>query len=173
MGRDNEQSGRRGYRGQGRGQGRFTSRGRRKAGFKPHDRDLKFYPQGAANDAKGGATFDTIKQHIVQQVQRTYKNGIDIAQTLKTEVMVDLDVIEPVRKISTKNDAVQRHAEQEGFDIKYKMSIGEHLKRVNQLEENLTKAYALIFSSYCSRTMQIRVEEHPDFSSVIENNPIE
>jgi hypothetical protein len=35
------------------------------------------------------------------------------------------------------------------------------------------KAYALIFSTYCNKTMQNRIEEHPDFESTIRDDPIE
>jgi len=34
------------------------------------------------------------------------------------------------------------------------------------------KAYALIYSNYCNRTMQVRIEEHRDFESTIQNDPI-
>jgi hypothetical protein len=37
----------------------------------------------------------------------------------------------------------------------------------------LTKAYALIFSTYCNKTMQNRVEEHPEFETTIRDDPIE
>jgi uncharacterized glyoxalase superfamily protein PhnB len=37
----------------------------------------------------------------------------------------------------------------------------------------LKKAYALISSTYCNKTMQNRVEEHPKFESIIRNDPIE
>ena len=37
----------------------------------------------------------------------------------------------------------------------------------------MVKAYTLIFSSYCNKTMQNRIEEHPDFESKIQDNPIE
>ncbi len=37
----------------------------------------------------------------------------------------------------------------------------------------MTKAYALIFSTYCNKTMQNRVEEHPEFETTIRDDPIE
>jgi hypothetical protein len=35
------------------------------------------------------------------------------------------------------------------------------------------KAYALIFSTYCNKTMQNPIEEHPEFETVIRQDPIE
>ena len=71
-------------------------------------------------------------------------------------------------KTTIKNDAKQGEIkkyrmEQSGLDITYKSKLDEHIKRVNMLKVNLVKAYALIYSQYCSKTMQHRVEEDPDF----------
>ena len=35
------------------------------------------------------------------------------------------------------------------------------------------KAYALIFSTYCHKTMQNLIEEHPDYKTMIRDGPIE
>ena len=41
------------------------------------------------------------------------------------------------------------------------------------LDQNLTKAYALIFSTYCRKAMQLRIKEHPSFETTIQDDPIE
>ena len=41
------------------------------------------------------------------------------------------------------------------------------------LEEGMSKAYAVIFNNYCTRAMQNRIEEHLNFKTKIENDPIE
>ena len=41
------------------------------------------------------------------------------------------------------------------------------------LEEGMSKAYAVIFNNYCTRAMQNRIEEHPDFETKIKDDPIE
>ena len=117
-------------------------------------------------------TCDTVKDHIVQHVQKMHKNGIDIAELLKKEEMKDLSVLVPRRKVSVASDA-SRQVEQDGFDIIHKVEAQEHLKRVQQLEENKTKAHALIFSMCCNRVMQLRIEEHVDYESKIKNDPFE
>ena len=40
-------------------------------------------------------------------------------------------------------------------------------------DNNLNKAYALIFSTYCNKTMQDRIEEHPDYENTIRDDQIE
>ena len=117
-------------------------------------------------------THDTVKDHVVQCVQKMHKNGIDIAKSLKKEEMKDLSILVPRRKVSVASDA-SRQVEQDGFDIVHKVEAQEHLKRVQQLEENKTKACALIFSTYCNRVMQSHIEEHVDYESKIKNDPFE
>jgi hypothetical protein len=36
----------------------------------------------------------------------------------------------------------------------------------------MPKAYSLIYSTYCTTTMQARIEEHKDYESTIKNDPI-
>jgi hypothetical protein len=59
------------------------------------------------------------------------------------------------------------------MDILYQAELERYLDRKDTLEQNLTKAYALIFSTYCNKTMQNRIEEHPKFESIIRDDPIE
>jgi hypothetical protein len=56
---------------------------------------------------------------------------------------------------------------------KLEAELERYLERKDTLEQNLTKAYALIFSTYCNKTMQNWIEEHPDYESMIRDNPIE
>ena len=133
---------------------------------------MKFYPHTVGSQQQS-VTYDTVKDHIVQYVQKTYKNGIDIAESLEKESMKDLTTMSPTRQVSSKTDADEKKVEQDGYDIVYKVEIQEHLKRVQQLEENKTKTYALVYSTYCNRVMQLRVEEHVDYESKIKNDPIE
>jgi hypothetical protein len=59
------------------------------------------------------------------------------------------------------------------MDIMYQAKLERYLERKDALEQNLTKAYALIFSTYCNKTMQNRIEEHPDYETTIRDDPIE
>jgi hypothetical protein len=44
--------------------------------------------------------------------------------------------------------------QQAGMDILYQAKLERSLDRKDTLEQNLTKAYALIFSTHCNKTMQ-------------------
>ena len=125
-------------------------------------KEYKFYPHTVGSQQQS-VTYDTVKDHIIQYVQKTYKNGIDIAESLEKEVLKDLTPLEPTRKISVNADAAAKQLEQDGFDIEFKVKIEEHLKRVQQLEENTTKAYALIYSNYCNRVSYPKRHGRPFF----------
>jgi hypothetical protein len=58
------------------------------------------------------------------------------------------------------------------MDILYQAKLERFLDRKNMLEQNLTKAYALIFSTDCNKTMQNQIEEHPELESVICDDPM-
>ena len=60
-----------------------------------------------------------------------------------------------------------------GLDIIYQAQITRYIERVETLDQNLTRAYALIYSTYCNRTLQNRIEEHPNFETTIRDNLIE
>ena len=66
-----------------------------------------------------------------------------------------------------------RKIEQEGYDILYTAEVQNYMDRKNTLETNLGRAYALFLSTYCNGMMQHCIEEHPDFESTIQNDPIE
>ena len=80
---------------------------------------------------------------------------------------------EPKRGISELDDAAKAQVEQSGMDIKYQEELRQYLDRKDNLRQGLYKAYALIFTNYCTRAMQARVEEQPKYDTKIKNNPIE
>ena len=171
---------------QGRGRGRFQGRrggragrggGRGHQGSTPRtytpaakQQEKIFAPhvQGKAQ----AATYATVKDTVVQYIQKTFRDGNDIAQSLKDGKVIDLSGEEPQRLISNADDMETAQLEQGGLDIKYQEELRRFLDRKDNLRQGLTKAYALIFSTYCNRTMQSRIEEHPDFESKIDNDPI-
>ena len=66
-----------------------------------------------------------------------------------------------------------RKIEQDGYDILHTAEVQNYMDRKITLDTNLGKAYALILSTYCNGMMQYHIEEHPDFESMIQNDPID
>ena len=165
MGRDNKG---RGHGGRGRGRGK--SSGRRDTNTKPAE--MKFLPHTTGAN-KLIATYETVKTHIEQYVQKTYKHGQDIAESLRELKKKDLSGAMPVRQMSMyveASDERLRKIEQEGYDVLYTAEVQNYMDRKNTLETNLGRAYALILSTYCNGTMQHRIEEHPEFDSKIQDD---
>jgi hypothetical protein len=133
---------------------------------------MKFFPHGSGNRGQT-VTYATVKDHIVSFVQRSYKYGKDTAVSLRDLEKYDLDKECPVRKLTTAATTDLKRIEQDGFDMIYQAEIKQHLERVTYLKDNLDKAYALIFGTYCSKAIQSQIEEHPDFESTICDDPIE
>ena len=164
----------RGGRGRGRnpGRGRNGSSGRTNGNqAKTKERELKFSPlqyQGKTTVA----TYATTRDALIQHIQKTYRGGIDVAKSLEDMKTVDLTQEEPQRTISAETDPAVRLVDQAGLDIKYQEQLRRHLDRKYALREGLNKAYTLIFTTYCTKMMQSRIEEHPDFHMSLKNEPI-
>ena len=140
--------------GRGRGRSRYGGRGKGRSNANPKKSDnkkpeMKFYPHAVGAQSQS-VTFDTVKDCIVQNVQKTCDHGIDIAESLEKESSKDLTALTPVRSLSVNADADTKKQEQEGFDMTCKAEIEECIKRKLKLEQNQTKAYALIYSNHCN-----------------------
>lgn len=60
---------------------------------------MKFAPQ--AQGILKYHTFATVKESLVQYVQRTFEQGFDVARSLEDEEVIDLDQYEPVLNTSS------------------------------------------------------------------------
>ena len=127
---------------------------------------MKFYTHGSGKQQQL-MTYTTVKDHIVKFVQKTYKNGQDIAISLRNLQKVHLTGERLRRGELTSPDANKARMEQISLDIVYHAQLTRYIERVETLDQNLTRAYALIYSTYCNGTLQNRIEEHPNFETVI------
>ena len=155
----------------GRGRGRGGKGGHGGRSSSSNGPEMKFYPHGSGKGQS--VTYATVKDHIINYVQRTYRHGKDVALSLRNLEKEDLSTIRPQRMVSTNDDVTVKAVEQAGLDIDYQEEMKQFLDRKRALDENLDKAYALIFGTYCSKSIQSRVEEHPEFETKIRDNPIE
>ena len=164
-GRGNTRSGRggRGHTRPGRGSSRTKSQ--------PTDyKDMKFTPSIPGKPQV--YTYSTVKEHVIQIIQKSFKSSEDIAKALKDLQEVDFTSNRPVRSVSTLSERGAKQIEQDGFNIDYQEALRLHLQRESDYWTNKYKAYSLIFEQYCSKAMKSRVEEHIEFQSRINDNPI-
>ena len=124
MGREQSNRGRgrfqsaRGGRG-GRGHGRrFQAPTPRTQNLNTKPVELKFAPHVHGKGQQ--ATYATVKDAIIQFVQKTFKDGMDVAQSLEDGKAIDLIPDKPKRKISEQTDEQKATLEQEEFDMDFK-----------------------------------------------------
>ena len=76
----------------GRGRGRFGGRGngQRSAGWSSNlsTQEVKFAPQGYGKGPH--ASYSTVKDAIIKHIQKNYKNGQEVAKSIKQMSLVDL-----------------------------------------------------------------------------------
>ena len=137
--------------------------------------ELKFAPHTPGKPQK--VTYDSLRDQILLQIQKSYKNGQDIADALRlnvdaepgtkpTRVMVTIEASD----VASEEKKMMKQMEQAGNDLEYKEHLRMYNSRVEVYKENRVKAYALIFG-YCNKTMQHRIEETGYFETTIRNDP--
>lgn len=131
-----------------------------------------FEPHGTGSRTQS-MTFTSVKEYIVLKVQKIYDHGADIAATIRDGEKLDLDDMKPKGEISKKVNDDEKAAEQKLFDTILEKEVEEFVRRKQALSNNMKKAYAMIFQEHCSRTMQIRIKEHPEFETKIQDDPVE
>ena len=80
-GRGNYHGGRSG-RGSGRSGGRGNNNNNNRSGGTGKD-EMKFVPQYSGKQQI--VTYDTVKDHVILQIQKNYKHGSDIAKAIRDE----------------------------------------------------------------------------------------
>jgi hypothetical protein len=105
-------------------------------------------------------------------VQKSFRNGKDVADSKREMDRIDMTSKIPIRRISGATNTNDRVTEEEGYNILYKAEIDMYTKRKHKLEDNMNKTYSLIYLQHCNKTIQDRIHAHPDFETKIENDPI-
>jgi hypothetical protein len=132
---------------------------------------MKFVPNRIGKERQT-VTYQMVKDYIIQLVQKSFRNGKDVADSLRRMEKIGMAKHMLTRKISQKT-GTDKVTEQEGSDMLYKAEINNYTKRRHEFEDNINKTYSLIFLQHFNKTIQDRITGHPEFESKIENDPIE
>jgi hypothetical protein len=159
-----------GRNGNNRGKGNQDGKPRNNTGSNK-TLEMKLVPHGIGKDRQT-VTYQTVKDYIIQLVQKSFRNGKDVADSLRRMEKIDMTKNMPTRKIS-RETGTDKGMEQEGFDMLYKVEIDIYTKRKHEFKDNMNKVYSLIFLQHCNKMIQDRITGHPEFMSKIENDPIE
>jgi hypothetical protein len=84
---------------------------------------MKFIPHGIGKEFRQTATYQTVKDYIIPVVQKSFRNGKDVADSIRKMEKIDMITKIPVRKVSGASAADDKATEQEGYDILYKAEI--------------------------------------------------
>jgi hypothetical protein len=75
-------------------------------------------------------------------------------------------------QFSTESDPLLKAQENRQFKLEYKADLDEYMKQKRMYDNNLFKAYALIWEQ-CAKAMQNKIVARSDFKNKIYNDPIE
>jgi hypothetical protein len=166
----------------GRGYGRGRTSGGRGNGGRHGGRSTttnnKFSKTWTKKETKFGpfvpnkappATYASVKDAIILQFTKT--NDHDVADSL--EGMSKITITKPTRILSIKTDKDEQDQEQAGLDIDYSGEMDDYRARKKALDKGMRQAYSIIFTDFCTKEMQTKIEEHRDFTTIIRNDPIE
>jgi hypothetical protein len=79
---------------------------------------MKFVLHGIGKDRQT-VTYQTVKDYIIQLVQKSFRNGKDVADSLRKMQKIDMTKNMPTRKFS-RVTGTDKAMEQEGYDMLYK-----------------------------------------------------
>lgn len=132
------------------------------------------YNIGSSSQA---SDYETTTDFVINHIKKTYESGRDIANALETLTPVNTALWRPSLQVSVipgnDDDAVaQRELEDKEFEMIFKNEVSWYGKRMQQYEDNLVKAYALL-REQCSPLMWNKIKTSKEFRIKIMDDPIE
>jgi len=128
-----------------------------------------YYYLGSSAQA---SDYESTTSFVINYIKKTFKKGNDIATALKKLEHPDTDEWRVKLRKSEAEDEETREAENEQFRMEFKSDYEKYQARVDTYNENLVKAYALLWER-CNKGMKDKIEDRKNFSSEIENDPVE
>ena len=116
--------------------------------------------------------FETTSEFMINHVKKTFDRGNDVAEALRLLRKPDTSVWKPSLSFSTQESIVLKTHEDRQYELEYKADLDEYMKRKRMYDNNLFKAYALIWER-CAKEMQIKIVSRKDFEQQVYNDPIE
>ena len=120
--------------------------------------------------AKQASDYDTATEFLINYIKKMYDYGNDIGTSLEELQPVETMTWKPKMQVSEDKDATVKALEDKQFEIEFKADYDVYRKRLQILENNQTKAYALLWER-CAKSMKNKIESRSDFDK-IKNNPI-
>jgi hypothetical protein len=116
------------------------------------------------------AAFVTVKDALIRTIAMSFR--CNVATSLERMTKVDLIGEMPVPEVSAKQGKAEKMREQMMFDADYNCRVKLRKKRESIFEEEMIKAYDLIFDDFCTEEMQLLVENHAESNPNFRGDPI-
>jgi hypothetical protein len=159
--------GHRGGRG-GRGGGRSTPGTSLKEAKKKKSIEDYFFYVGSSKQA---SDFETTSEFLVNYVKKTFDRGNDVAEALRTLTPENTELWKPTLQFSAATEDTKIKQENRQHQLEYKANLDEFMRRKRSYDDNLFKAYALIWER-CAKAMQNKIMATSNFENEIYNDPI-
>ena len=137
-------------------------------GSKP--RELKFYLHDS-EARKYSESYDKIRKHIILKIQENFQHSLDVTESLEDGKKKAFTV--PKKKKSTNADAELKKIEDHDNHCLWLEDYKWYQKDIRRFDEEWARAYALIWKGFCSKEVQVALEEMSDFRTKIRNDPLE
>ena len=134
-------------------------------------REFLFMTHDAAK--KNGQTFAKISDAALLELQSTLPHGLYIVKSLRalTKVLPPAPSLDP-STVGTPGSA-ERARDEKQREIMYTVQCTAYQKDLKKFDQDFDKAYGILSNKYCSKEMRRVLEELPEFTTVIRDNPIE
>jgi hypothetical protein len=130
--------------------------------------DYFFY----VGSSKQASDFETTSEFLINYVKKTFDRGNDVAEALRILAPTDTEMWKPTLQFSASTDVNVEKQENRQYELEYKADLDEYMRRKRSYNDNLFKAYALVWER-CAKAMQNKIMAISDFETRIYNNPIE
>ena len=78
---------------------------------------------------KQASDYETTAEFLINYIQRTFEEGFDIAEALRTLQELDTTKWAPTLQVSNADDETTREIEKQQFDVLYKADVDEAVLR--------------------------------------------
>ena len=118
-------------------------------------------------------TLKKMYQQLMKDIKKYPEDVIDSLKEKKKEVLsaVTLSTSVPLGKLH--DEIEQARLENEAYKLDFVHQKRDARIRDQTLDSNLRVAYTIIFSNFCDKELQNCLENKKDFTTKIENDPIE
>jgi len=114
----------------------------------------------------------TVHEKIATHIQKNCDCGHDVAKSIRTGQLVDLNAEKPIRVLAAADKKPERDPIQSGLDVEFSTRMSAHVKREQHLHSNLPKAFAYVVNDCCTDGLKTRLIALPDCESVVRDDPL-